>query len=181
MRVFCHGVTVSIEGWSDVDEAVRAYPTLQLVNPESPGDGSFYTIRAVTDTYLATAEGRILGFQMDSRGDVPTLLGADWGSTLILGCNSDVYFISPSLDSHTRVELESRFNSFFINMRARRLLLSLETAIVAFDEGNSLVWRVDLDIVTAVRWQQDRVLLDQMDGPRISVDVRTGVAERILQ
>jgi len=48
----------------------------------------------------------------------------------------------------------------------RRMVMLLETGLVAFTDQIAQIWRVDLDIVTSVRWGVDNAVVCQMDGPR---------------
>jgi hypothetical protein len=93
-------MTLSVDVWpgSDVSRAVKSdYRPIVEVNPDSPGDGKAYLLTQDRG-YPELVPPHGLVIQMDGEFDSLTVLGPEWGGLRWIGCNSDVYALSPGME-----------------------------------------------------------------------------------
>lgn len=160
--------------WSSFGE-VRAGSAVDLnvVNEYGSGSGLVYVFSAVEKTG-GDARWPAVGIQMDSEFNSPTILGGEWGGARWVGCNSHVYRISPSMDVDCEIDLGSRFDSFKCVSHLDRLIILAEAGLFAVCGSGEIDWRVDLDVVTDVRWEDESATIFQMDSPGVRVNLRNG-------
>jgi hypothetical protein len=168
------GAAVEVSIWSGLGAARAVWPVgLNIANEYGSGSGPVYVLSQSDDTGV-TVDKQVLGIQMDSEFDIPTILAKEWGGTRWIGCNSQVYRVSTSMAIDSEIDLESKFNTFRLFSQLNRLVVLAEVSLFSLSCRGEINWRVDLDIVTAVRWERESVVISQMDGPDVRVDLREG-------
>ncbi|WP_285596816.1 hypothetical protein [Kineosporia sp. NBRC 101731] len=70
--------------------------------------------------------------------------------------------------------LDSRFDSIRFASRLNRLIVLAEAGLFSVRSNGQIDWRVDLDVVTDARWEDGSVLISQMEGPEVRVDLEAG-------
>ncbi|MES9511479.1 hypothetical protein ABWJ92_34645 [Streptomyces sp. NPDC000609] len=70
--------------------------------------------------------------------------------------------------------LDSRFDSIRFISRLDRLIVLAEAGLFSVGSSGQIDWRVDLDVVTDARWEGESVVISQMDGPEVRVDLEAG-------
>lgn len=160
--------------WSSAGEArAGSFTDLEIANENGSGSGPVYVFSraggAGKDVHRSAA-----GIQMDSEFESPTILGSEWGGAYWVGCNSRLYRITPSMAIDREIFLESRFDSIRFISRLDRLIVLAEAGLFSVCNSGQIDWRVDLDVVTDSRWEGESVIISQMDGPEIRVDLEAG-------
>lgn len=170
-----HGLlTMAILRWSGEQEARDASNGhSEFANPDGPGDGPVYEFTQLSDEPELRAD-RAICIQMDTEFNVPTVLGTEWAGMRWIGCNRHVYGLSPLLEMRTQIDLGSPFAGFRTDSAMTRLMVVSETGLTALATDGGVAWRVDLDVITDLRWRDEFVIVTQMDGPEVSVSLRNG-------
>jgi hypothetical protein len=165
--------------WSSPGEArAGTSADLDIANEYGSGSGPVYLLAPAGDAQEG-AGGPAVGIRMDSEFESPTILGAEWGGARWVGCNAHLYRLSPGLVIDREICLDSRFGSFRLDSRLDRLFVIAEAGILAVRGDGGIDWRAELDIVTDARWEAVSVLISQMDGPKVRVDLRSGSVESL--
>ncbi|MFJ9537083.1 hypothetical protein ACIRPX_07495 [Streptomyces sp. NPDC101225] len=160
--------------WSSSGEARAGLsPTLVIANEYGSGSGPVYVFSSAGNSSQG-GPPLAVGIQMDSEFESPSILGGEWGGMCWIGCNSHLYGISPRMTIECEINLDSRFDSFRLFSSLDRLIVIAEVGVFAVCDDGEIDWRVDLDIVTAVRWEGESVLISQMDRPKLRVELRNG-------
>ncbi|MER0445301.1 hypothetical protein ABR738_12115 [Streptomyces sp. Edi4] len=72
------------------------------------------------------------------------------------------------------IGLDSRFDSFRYISHLDRLIVLAEVGLFAVCSSGEIDWRVNLEVVTDVRWESESALISQMDSSEVRVDLRDG-------
>jgi hypothetical protein len=172
LRVSYGLATLEARRWSSLSE-VRAEAGLEVVvaNPDGVGLGPVYEFSQSSDGLPAT---RAVYVQMDSEWEVPTVLGVEWAGGKWIGCNSAVYVLAPDLTLAESIDLGESFANFVVHGAEPTLFVISETGIRAFSRDGSQRWKVNVDVITDLQWYDDIVVLHQMDGPQVTVNLANG-------
>lgn len=160
--------------WSSSGEArAGSSAHLEIANECGSGSGPVYVFSSAEDAGEGSL-GRAVGIQMDSEFESPTIFGSEWGGVRWIGCNSHLYRISPSMAIDREIGLDSRFDSFRYISHLDRLIVLAEVGLFAVCSSGEIDWRVNLEVVTDVRWESESALISQMDSSEVRVDLRDG-------
>lgn len=160
--------------WSSPGEArAGSSADLDIANEYGSGSGPVYVFSSADDAGEGD-QGPDVGIQMDSEFESPTIFGSEWGGARWIGCNSHLYRISPGMAIDREIGLDSRFDSFRYIPRLDRLIVLAEVGLFAVCSSGEIDWRVNLEVVTDVRWESESALISQMDSPEVRVDLRNG-------
>jgi hypothetical protein len=172
LRVSFGSATLEARQWSSLSE-VRAVAGLEVVavNPEGAGLGPVYEFSQSSDGPPAT---RAVYVQMDSEWGVPTVLGVEWAGGRWIGCNSAVYVLAPDLALAESIDLGEPFANLVVHGAEPTLFVISETGVRAFSRDGSQRWRVNVDVITDLQWDDDIVVVHQLDGPRMTVNLADG-------
>jgi hypothetical protein len=66
------------------------------------------------------------------------------------------------------------FADFVVHGAEPTLFVISETGVRAFSRDGSRRWKVNVDIITDLQWYDDILVVHQMDGPRVPVNLATG-------
>ncbi|NKZ03832.1 hypothetical protein HGB48_08745 [Actinomadura latina] len=72
------------------------------------------------------------------------------------------------------INLDSHFAGLRLVPSLDRIIVLAEVGIFAVRSSGEIDWRVDLDVITEVRWESESVAISQMDGPQVCVDLQSG-------
>ncbi len=181
MRIAIGSTTLSITMWSSFHEArAAAKGEVVLVNEDSLGVGPVYEIAQFTDS-PDFSPGQVIYLQTESDSSVPTVLGMEWAGERWIGCNSHLYVLSPALEVSRSIDLEEPFASFYVHGSRAMLFVTSETGIWAFSADGDLNWKSSFDVITGVRWHDGFVLVGQMDGPEVVVDLANGKSKQHIR
>jgi hypothetical protein len=165
-------ITCSV--WSSSGEArAGSFADLEIANEYGSGAGRVF-IFSRSDMVGESDHRSTVGIQMDSEFESPTILGREWGGAYWIGCNAHLYRISPSMAIDREINLDSHFAGLRLVSGLDRIIVLAEVGIFAVRRSGEIDWRVDLDVITDVRWESESVVISQMDGPQVCVDLQSG-------
>jgi hypothetical protein len=169
-------MTLSVDVWpgSDVPRAVESgYRPVVQVNPDSSGDGRAYLLTQDSD-YPELVPPHGLVVRMDSESGSLAVLGQEWAGLRWIGCNSDVYALSPELEVRERFELGSPFVGFRPHGPTEQLILVAEIGMMALSRDGKLNWIVATDIISSITWSDQTASVTQLDESRLAVGLLSG-------
>ncbi|MFA1542714.1 hypothetical protein [Actinomadura monticuli] len=162
--------------WSSPGEArIGCFSDLEIANEYGSGSGPVFVF-SQTDVGGDSDQRAAVGIRADSEFESPVILGREWGGAYWIGCNSSLYRIWPSMVIDREISLESHFGNLRLISELGKLIVLTEVGVFAVRKNGDVDWRVDLDIITDVRWESGSVVISQMDGPQVRVDLRSGRA-----
>jgi hypothetical protein len=168
---------IAVGRWSSVGEARAAIGEGMCIAEEfGSGSGPVYSFVLTPATGSAGEARTVFGIQMDTEYEIPYLLGSEWGSARWIGCNSQVYRVVTGMVAPGEIPLQSRFMGFHLREDLGRLFVLSESALLALEETGEVLWRVDVDLIATVEWSGSTAILNQMDGPRVRVNLLDGKA-----
>jgi hypothetical protein len=160
--------------WSSSGEArAGSFADLDIANEYGSGSGPVYVF-SQADVGGEGKQSSGVGIQMDSEFESPTILGSEWGGARWIGCNSHLYRISPNMVIEHEIGLDSRFDSFRLISRLNRLIILTEVGLFSVCDSGEIGWRVDLDVITDACWESESVVISQMDGSGVRVELESG-------
>lgn len=107
----------------------------------------------------------------------PLVLGTEWAGCLWLALGANLYAFPAALSDVRSISLDTPVVAVRL-LAARRILVVVhEIGVLALGDDLAVRWSLPTDLVTDVDWRhRDAVVIHQMDGPALTVDLVTGSA-----
>ena len=169
LRLVCRARVLTITQWGDADRARQANKDALILGPDVE-DGDAPAWELATEDVAARRVVLTSGSQLST----PVLVGAEWEGRLWLAHGARLYAFPEDLASVRWIELESPVSDLRVAPHLGSLVAVCETCVVAIGHDLGTRWSLATDVITNVEWKNGILILEQLDGPAIEIDIESG-------
>ncbi|MFI5955997.1 hypothetical protein [Cryptosporangium sp. NPDC051539] len=108
----------------------------------------------------------------------PLLVGTEWAGCLWLAHDRTIHAFPENLKDVRSRTLDAPVYEVRLLPAQRILVVVHEIGVVALADDVTIRWSVSTDIITDIDWRRrNALIIQQMDGPALRIDLLTGRAE----
>jgi hypothetical protein len=176
MRIGIEHMSIVVRSWPSKQEFlhfIKRSTTALDLDVQIQQEDEFYTL-----TLLSEPDGKELwtvGVRSEDHGVLPEAIMFPSTQHLVIGANTEIYFLSWASKTVTKtVSLSFLFRSFIVNPEHSLILAVHETGMTALSLEGCKLWELSRDVVETVEVSGDRIQICFMGAEPVSLRMDTG-------